>query len=65
MFDGSFFFLVKKLKYKYMDLDMVIMRLGGASTKSIRSLLINNNYNVIRHVGNGVYTNILWFLCVT
>ena len=53
------FLLVKKLKYKYMDLDMVIMRLGGASTKSIRSLLINNNYNVIRACReNGVYTNI-------
>ena len=42
-----------------MDLDMVKMRLRRASTKSIRSLLINNNYNVIRACReNGVYTNI-------
>lgn len=53
------FIMVNRLRYKYINLDMVIMRMGGASTKSIKSLLFENNCNVIRACReNGLYTNI-------
>lgn len=53
------FLLINKLKFRYLDLNMVVMRLGGASTKSLKSLVIDNNRNVIRACKeNGVYTNI-------
>lgn len=54
------FLAIHKLTYKYLDIDMVIMRLGGASTKDIKSMLIENNKNVIRACReNGIYTNLL------
>jgi len=53
------FLYLHKLKYKYLNIDMVAMRLGGASTKSLKTLLYDNNRNVIRACrSNGVYTNI-------
>jgi glycosyltransferase involved in cell wall biosynthesis len=52
------FLYVKKLTYRYLDLDMVAMRLGGASTKSIKSIIFDNNKNIVRACrSNGVYTN--------
>ena len=54
------FLLVKKLSYKYLNIDMVAMRLGGASTKSIKSIIFDNSKNIIRACrSNGVYTNFL------
>jgi glycosyltransferase involved in cell wall biosynthesis len=53
------FLLIHKIKYQYINLDMVKMRTGGASTKSLKTILINNNKNVIEACRiNGVYTNI-------
>jgi len=54
------FLYVNKLKYRYLNVDMVAMRIGGASTKSIKTLIIDNNQNVIKACrSNGVYTNII------
>lgn len=54
------FLLVHKVKYKYMHADMVAMRLGGASTKSIKSIIFDNNQNIIKACrSNGIYTNFL------
>ena len=52
------FLWVNKIKYRYLNIDMVGMRLGGASTKSIKSIIFNNSKNIIRACrSNGVYTN--------
>ena len=53
------FLYVHKSKYKYLNFDMVAMRLGGTSTKSFKTILVDNNKNVIRAcLTNGLYTNI-------
>lgn len=53
------FLYVHRLKYKYLNIDMVAMRLGGTSTKSFRSMLLLNNKNIIRACkSNNIYTNI-------
>ncbi len=52
------FLLVKKIKYKYLNIDMVAMRLGGASTKSLKSIIFDNSRNIIRACkSNHIYTN--------
>jgi len=52
------FLLVHRLSYQYMNTDMVAMRLGGASTKSVKSIIFDNSKNIIRACrSNGVYTN--------
>lgn len=53
------FLKVHRLKYKYLDYDMVTMRTGGASTKTLKTILFDNNRNVIRACRNNhIYTNI-------
>lgn len=53
------FLKVHKLRYKYLDYDMVTMRTGGASTKTLKTMLFDNNRNVIRACRNNhIYTNI-------
>lgn len=54
------FLKVHKLPYLYLDYDMVLMRIGGASSQDFRTYLIENNKNVVRAcTNNGVYTNFL------
>lgn len=51
-------FLYKSnLKYKYLDLDIMKMRTGGASTASIKSNIILNQEIVRACKENGIYTN--------
>lgn len=55
------YFLKMNIGYQYIDLDMVVMRLGGTSTKSIFSILYRNSLEIIKACRmNGVYTN--WFM---
>lgn len=55
------FLKVHKLAFKYIDYDMVTMRMGGASTKTLKTMLVDNNRNIIRACKkNGVYTNYLF-----
>lgn len=55
------YFLKMNIGYQYIDLDMVVMRLGGASNKSIFSILYRNSLEIIKACRmNGVYTN--WFI---
>lgn len=52
------FLLVHRISYQYMNTDMVAMRLGGASSKSVKSIILDNSRNIIRACkANGVYTN--------
>ncbi|WP_243349640.1 glycosyltransferase family 2 protein [Parabacteroides sp. FAFU027] len=52
-------FLYKhKLKYKYLHLDVMKMRTGGASTASVKSNLILNREIVRACRENGIYTNL-------
>ena len=51
-------FLYKaKLKYKYLALDVMKMRTGGASTASIKSNIVLNKEIVRACKENGIYTN--------
>lgn len=52
------FLYVNKLSYKYLPIDMVTMRTGGASTSSIKSNFILNKEIVRACKENGVYTNL-------
>jgi len=55
-------FLYKhKLSYKYIPLDMIVMRTGGASTKSIKSNYILNKEIVRGCKENGI-TTFMWLL---
>ncbi|WP_455586895.1 glycosyltransferase family 2 protein [Bacteroides sp.] len=55
------YFLRKNISYQYLDLDMVVMRLGGASTRSFISILSNNSLELIEACRmNDIYTN--WFM---
>lgn len=55
------FLKVHKLPFKYLDYNMVTMRMGGVSTKTLKSMLIDNNRNIIRACkNNGVYTNVFF-----
>jgi len=53
------FLYVKKLKYQYLPLDMVKMRIGGKSTQSWESNYILNKEIVRACKENGIYTNML------
>ena len=54
------FLKVHKLPYKYLDYDMVAMRIGGASSQDIWTYIVENNKNVIRAcTNNNVYTNFI------
>lgn len=52
------FLHVKKLKYKYLPIDLMKMRTGGTSTKSIKSNLILNKEIVRACKENGIHTHI-------
>jgi len=48
---------VKKVKYKYLPLKVVVMRTGGVSTKNLESRYILNKEIVRACRENGIYTN--------
>jgi len=53
-------FLYKnRLKYKYIDLDIMKMRTGGTSTASIKSNIVLNQEIVRGCRENGIYTNLI------
>ena len=52
-------FYKHKIKGKYLSQDFVTMRMGGASTRNVRSRLILINEDVRACRENGVYTNTL------
>ena len=56
-------FMVHKIKARYMPLDFVTMRTGGASTRNVRSRmqLIKEDIRGCRE--NGIYTNALMISC--
>jgi len=55
-------FLYKhKLPYKYLPLDMIVMRTGGASTKSIKSNYILNQ-EIVRGCRENGITTFMWLL---
>ncbi|NVZ67281.1 glycosyltransferase, partial [Pseudomonas gingeri] len=56
------FFMVRRLKYSYLERVVVRMRAGGASTSGLRSSLKLNLEIVDACRTNGVYTNILMLL---
>ncbi|WP_424951109.1 glycosyltransferase family 2 protein [Deinococcus sp.] len=49
-----------KLSYRKIDEDLVVMRMGGASTQGIRSLLQLNKEIIRACKENGVYTNMFF-----
>ncbi|MBI1767929.1 MAG: glycosyltransferase [Bacteroidetes bacterium] len=52
------FLLVKKLKYKYLPLKMVVMRKGGVSSRNLMSNVTLNNEIIRGCRENGIYTNV-------
>ncbi|MBQ0046124.1 MAG: glycosyltransferase [Prevotellaceae bacterium] len=57
-------FLCKaKIKTKYLPLDMVTMRTGGASTKNISNRLLLTKEDAIACRRNGIYSNFLMCSC--
>lgn len=56
-------FVVNRIKGVYLSKDFVTMRLGGASTRSIRSRMILIREDVRACRENGVYTNVV-MICV-
>lgn len=57
-FDLLIRFLYKnKIKTKYLPIDFVTMRMGGASTKNIRSKIILNKEDIYACKKYGLYTN--------
>jgi len=52
------FLYIHKLPYRYLPLDMIIMRTGGLSTKSYKSNILLNKEIVKACKRNGVYTNL-------
>ena len=57
--DKGIYDAMNKIKGKYLSQDFVTMRMGGASTRNVRSLLILINEDVRACRENGVYTNTL------
>lgn len=53
------FLYTNGLKYKYLPLDIMKMRTGGASTKSLKSNLVLNQEIVRACRENGIYTNMV------
>lgn len=49
-----------KIKTKYLPLDFVTMRTGGASTKNLKSRLTLNKENIKACRMNGIYTNVFF-----
>lgn len=56
------FFATYKITYKYIDIDMVIMRIGGKSTKSFLSNIIICKESLKACKENGLYSNIIFIL---
>ena len=51
-------FLVKaKMRYRYLSEVLVVMRMGGMSTRSVENTMILNRENVRACRSNGIYTN--------
>lgn len=49
---------IERLPYRHIDNTLVSMTIGGRSTHSIRSVLINNSRNILQACrSNGIYTN--------
>lgn len=55
--------LIHKIKMKYIHMDMVTMRLGGASTNNWRSRLLGAKENIIACRTLGITTNKILVLC--
>lgn len=54
------FLYVNRLTYSYIPNDMVAMKLGEVSSKSLMSIIYNNSNNIIKACRmNGVYTNFI------
>lgn len=52
------FFLKGNISYKYLDIDMVVMRLGGVSTRNVFSILCENSAEILQACKiNDIYTN--------
>ena len=52
------FFLKERICYRYLDLDVVVMRLGGISNRSFYSVLCGNSIELMKACRiNGIYTN--------
>lgn len=55
------YLLAGRIKYKYIPMNMVCMRLGGVSTGGLKNVLIVNNIEAVRACReNGIYTNIFF-----
>ena len=52
------FLYTNKLNYQYIPMDMVIMRIGGKSTQSLKSNYILNKEIIRACKENGIYTNL-------
>lgn len=58
------FLLVAAVPYEYIPMNMLCMRIGGASTKNLYNILIINNKEAVRACReNGVKTNLPMILC--
>lgn len=52
------FFLKERICYRYLDLDVVVMRFGGISNRSFYSVLCGNSIELMKACRiNGIYTN--------
>lgn len=51
------FLYVNKVSYKYVPIDLIVMRTGGASTKSWKSNVLLNKEIIRGCKENGIYTN--------
>lgn len=51
------FFYINRIRYKYLNVNLIRMRLGGISTNSWRSNLILNKEIIRACKENGIYTN--------
>lgn len=56
------FLLIHKISYKYIPMDLIVMRMGGISTKSWRSNILLNKEIIIACKQNSVYTNIFMLI---
>ena len=51
------FIYVHRIRIKYLPVDMVTMRLGGASTSGLKSRMTGMNEHLRSFKENGLYTN--------
>jgi glycosyltransferase involved in cell wall biosynthesis len=56
-------FYKARIKYKYIKKDFVTMRVGGLSTRNVRSRLLITKEDVLACRRNGMYTNIFFISC--